>query len=95
MWLVKKALDGLRQSPRCWGQHRDQYLKQFRAVDPTFSELTLVQAQCDTCVLVIKADHLLVGWLLTYVDDILAVAKGTSGRTVIGHSHATLEVLRN
>jgi hypothetical protein len=34
VWLVKKALHGLRQSPRCWGQHRDQYLKQFRAVDP-------------------------------------------------------------
>ena len=38
-----------------------------------------------THVWVIKANHLLVGWLITYVDDILAVAEGTSGRTVIGH----------
>ena len=54
-------------------------------MDPTVGELTLVQAQCDTCVWVIKANHLLVGWLITYVDDILAVAKDTSGRTVIGY----------
>jgi hypothetical protein len=50
IWVIKKALYGLRQAPRAWGTHRDAALAAlvFKATDG--SELRLNQLRTDPCV---------------------------------------------
>ncbi len=50
IWLVRKALYGLRQSPKCWGIHRDKHLKTLMSVDTEGNKYTLKRTLCDRCV---------------------------------------------
>ncbi len=58
-------------------------MKRLSAVHPTLGRVWLAQTMCDTCVWVIKSDSGQHGWIVTYVDDILAVAAVTVGQLVI------------
>ena len=85
VWLIRKALYGLRQSPKCWGIHRDKYLRTMVSMDADGNKYTLKRAQCDACVWIIEdANKEIAGWVITYVDDILAVAYEKVGTAVIG-----------
>jgi hypothetical protein len=85
VWLIRKALYGLRQSPKCWGIHRDKYLRTMVSMDTDGNKYTLKRAQCDACVWIIEdANKEIAGWVITYVDDILAVAYEKVGTAVIG-----------
>ena len=68
-FAVNKALYGLRQSPRCWGVHRDNRLLLMKKGDvhfaPSAAEPNLWQ---------VKMGEKLKGFLLVYVDDMLACA---------------------
>ena len=79
-FLVDKALYGLRQSPRCWGVYRDSRLLQMKSKEgihflPSAAEPNLWQ---------IRSEHALVGFLLVYVDDMLACAAPEVLPVVIG-----------
>ena len=41
------------------------------------------QTMCDSCVWVIHSEGGILGWVVTYVDDILAIAAGSVGTNVI------------
>ena len=88
VWIIRKALYGLRQSPKQWGLHRDNFLKQLRTDDLEFGQIMLCQTKCDSCVWVIvqvqgNQTAAVLGWIVTYVDDILAVAVRTCGKNII------------
>lgn len=61
VWLLKKSLYGLRQSPRNWFIH---------LTDLLFAD-GFEQSEADPCLFF---DHHLGVWLLIYVDDVLAMA---------------------
>ena len=82
VWVIEKALYGLRQSPRCWGITRDKFLKELCCYDRG-EAITLKQTMSDSCVWLIQSDKLHLGWLVTYVDDILAVSVGDTGKAVL------------
>ena len=57
VWLLKKGLYGLKQSPRCWNQKINQFLNQFG----------LKQLQSDKCIYCSSAGPRIL--LALYVDD--------------------------
>ena len=77
IWVIRKALRGLRPSPRAWGTHRDAALAKLSFKASPGSELTLRQLKTDPCVWQIISTvggvASLVGWVVTYVDDLLAI----------------------
>ena len=48
-WIVKKAIYGLKESPRAWGDHRDHILKHARLYDNQMT-YRLKQTKCDPSV---------------------------------------------
>ena len=78
IWRLKKAVYGLRQSPRLWGQERDKRLRELR-IKRKKQVLKLVQSSIDVALWTLtKDDDELwdhnrdnLGYLLTYVDDFL------------------------
>jgi hypothetical protein len=84
VWVINKALYGLRQSPRCWGITRDKFLKGLCTPGGEYGPITLKQTVSDSCVWLIHSEKkLMLGWIVTYVDDILAVAVGETGNHVL------------
>ena len=87
IWVIKKALYGLRQAPRAWGTHRDKALAElaFKATDG--SELRLNQLRTDPCVWQLLRTDVqgtsVVGWVVTYVDDLLAISRSDFGVQVL------------
>ena len=59
-------------------------MKTLMSVDTEGNKYTLKRTICDSCVWTIEdADKNIVGWVITYVDDILAVAYERVGKAVI------------
>jgi hypothetical protein len=74
-WLIRRALYGLRGSPRYWGLHRDATLRTLKWQHEG-QEYHLTQCLSDlNAWKVCKADGSTVGLVLCYVDDLLVMAE--------------------
>ena len=56
---LKRSINGLKQSSRCWNEELDKFLKQFG----------FKQSASDTCIYILNSDELLI--VAVYVDDIV------------------------
>ena len=79
VWRLKKALYGLRTSPKAWEEERDQKLGQLRWNGP-HGKVGLVKVESANCVWMIqalddKACSNPLGMVIAYVDDIIAVGE--------------------
>ena len=79
VWKLKKALYGLRTSPKAWEEERDQKLGQLKWDGP-HGKVGLVKVESANCVWVIqalddKACSNPLGMVIAYVDDIIAVGE--------------------
>ena len=80
-YLAQKAMYGLRQSPRCWGLHRDGVLRSMNsdeghhlvqsAAEPNLWAILKGEAKNDD----VEGGELK-GFLLVYVDDLMVVGDG-------------------
>ena len=76
LWIVNKAMYGLRQSPRCWSDYRDDEMRRWR-ISYGKRWLKLEQMRSEPNLWLVKKveDDLnpeeLVGLLLVYVDDFM------------------------
>ena len=70
LWRLKKALYGLRSSPKLWADHLHSIL--------TSSDINLTQLKADRCVHI--GDRVAI---LVYVDDILVIGEATSCQSLI------------
>ena len=82
-YLAQKAMYGLRQSPRCWGLHRDGVLRKMRSEEKHY----FVQSAAEPNLWAIlkgdpmeegSQDEQLEGFLLVYVDDLMIVGEATT-----------------
>ena len=79
VWRLKKALYGLRTSPKAWEEERDQKLGQLKWDGP-HGKVGLVKVESANCVWMIqalddKACSNPLGMVIAYVDDIFAVGE--------------------
>ena len=79
VWKLKKALYGLRTSPKAWEEERDQKLGQLKWDGP-HGKVGLVKVESANCVWMIqalddKARSNPLGMVIAYVDDIIAVGE--------------------
>ena len=79
VWKLKKALYGLRTSPKAWEEERDQKLGQLHWDTPQ-GRVGLVKVESANCVWMIqaledKACSNPLGMVIAYVDDIIAVVE--------------------
>ena len=79
VWKLKKALYGLRTSPKAWEEERDQKLGQLKWDGPN-GNVGLVKVESANCVWMIqalddKACSNPLGMVIAYVDDIIAVGE--------------------
>ena len=79
VWRLKKALYGLRTSPKAWEEERDQKLGQLKW-DTPHGKVGLVKVESANCVWMIqaledKACSNPLGMVIAYVDDIIAVGE--------------------
>ena len=79
VWKLKKALYGLRTSPKAWEEERDQKLGQLQWNTPQ-RKVGLVKVESANCVWMIqaledKACSNALGMVIPYVDDITAVGE--------------------
>ena len=79
VWKLKKALYGLRTSPKAWEEERDQKLGQLKWNGP-HGKVGLVKVESANCVWMIQAleDKTCsnpLGMVIAYVDDIIAVGE--------------------
>ena len=79
VWKLKKALYGLRISPKAWEEERDQKLGQLKWDTPQ-GMVGLVKVESANCVWMIqalddKACSNPLGMVIAYVDDIIAVGE--------------------
>ena len=79
VWKLKKALYGLRTSPKAWEEERDQKLGQLKWDGP-YGRVGLVKVESANCVWMIqalddKACSNPLGMVIAYVDDIIAVGE--------------------
>ena len=79
VWKLKKALYGLRTSPKAWEEERDQKLGQLQWNTPQ-GRVGLVKVESANCVWMIpalddKACSNFLGMVIAYVDDIIAVGE--------------------
>ena len=73
LWIVNKAMYGLRQSPRCWSDYRDDEMRRWRV---SYGKRWLKMRSEPNLWLVKKVEddlnpEELVGLLLVYVDDFM------------------------
>ena len=86
-YLAQKAMYGLRQSPRCWGLHRDSVLRKMKSKEGH----RFVQADAEPNLWSIMKgqgidddrDEWLVGFLLVYVDDLMVASDPTTTSLII------------
>ena len=79
-WIARKAVYGLRQSPKQWGLHRDDEVKKMR-FRVGKKVLKAIQSSIDVAVWILVEDidedfdhkRSTYGYMLTYVDDFLMV----------------------
>ena len=85
LWLVKKALYGLRQAPGCWQRHRDHKLRMMRVYEgkKLFRMFPLKSDQGLWRIADPENYDESVGYAVTYVDDILVMARGGLGSRFI------------
>ena len=86
-YSAQKAMYGLRQSPRCWGLHRDSVLRKMRSkeghrfvqadAEPNLWSIMKGQGTDD------DRDEWLVGFLLVYVDDLMVASDPATTHTII------------
>ena len=91
-WVIRKAIYGLRESPRWWSEYRDQALKGVKTVDPTTGELlTLEQGQVDANILRIKGvGGETLGLMILYVDDVLFLTTESRARAIYDYIRTSL-----
>ena len=76
LWIVNKAMYGLRQSPRCWSDYRDDEMRRWR-INYGKRWLKLEQMRSEPNLWLVKKveddwnPEELVGLLLVYVDDFM------------------------
>ena len=84
-WTLDKAVYGLRESPRWWGEERDKQLTKLRWQDPqTRKTHFLEQCTADTQLWYLREadnERVVLGVLLVYVDDFLLQAPAGSMRS--------------
>ena len=86
VWVIERALYGLRSAPRSWGQERDRVLREMRAgVNERFRLEELVTEKGIWKIIDVGRDGMrkTKGWAVTYVDDVLAVTKGPGAREIL------------
>ena len=84
LWEICGALYGLRESPADWGVHRDQELMQMK-IHFEGKTYKLVQTEEPHLWEVVDNDgHEAEGFLTTYVDDMLIIAKPGLAQAVLG-----------
>ena len=86
-YLAQKAMYGLRQSPRCWGLHRDGVLRKMKSkeghrfvqaeAEPNLWSIMKGQGNDD------DRDEWLVGFLLVYVDDLMVASDPTTTSLIV------------
>ena len=74
-WKIKKAIYGLRSSPRDWQVHRDSVLRDM-LIDWEGQTFLLVQAQSDESLWIVrkKGGGPIAGTMVIYVDDLIVFA---------------------
>ena len=75
VWVLSKALYGLRAAPRAWSIHRDAKLKElvFQSSD---NECWLEQNPVDKCLWHIRGvNNKFSGFMVTHVDDLLIISR--------------------
>ena len=78
LWLIDKAMYGLRQSPRRWSDHRDAELVTVQwEVDGAYYKLDQCVAEQNLWrILEIRgAEEILAGLVTIYIDDVLTAAE--------------------
>ena len=70
MWLLKKALYGLRVAPKRWGLKRDDTMTSMK-VDVEGEEAELIQRNAAKGLWKIVLHEQIIGYLIVYVDDVL------------------------
>ena len=72
LWWVERAVYGLRQSPRWWGEHRDAVLAEAEWESSNFGTLRMKQSEVEGNLwkIVTKSDET-VGFIIVYVDDMM------------------------
>ena len=73
MWLLKKALYGLRVAPKRWGIKRDCTMKSMK-VRVGHRDAELIQCITAKGLWKIMIDDEVIGHLIVYVDDVLVTA---------------------
>ena len=79
MFLVKKAIYGLRQSPRCWSLYRDDKIRSMESP----SGIKFMQSEGEPNLWRIEKDGELQGLMLIYVDDILISGEGETVKEAV------------
>ncbi|CAE7759179.1 GIP [Symbiodinium necroappetens] len=76
LWWVERAVYGLRQSPRWWGEHRDSVFAQARWNSKDRGILRLVQSDVEGNLwkVVTESDEI-VGFVIIYVDDMMLLMR--------------------
>ncbi|CAE7268499.1 GIP [Symbiodinium microadriaticum] len=72
LWYIERAVYGLRQSPRWWGEHRDEVLSQATWHSSEHGQVWLVQSGVESNLWkMTTSDHVTVGFVIIYVDDMM------------------------
>ena len=75
-WILERPLYGLRESPSVWASHRDARLRSARiAVGEMLLVLRQTLAESELWMVLDDVSGILVGLLVTYVDDILYLSE--------------------
>ena len=72
LWFVEKAMYGLRQSPRWWGDHRDSILSEATWTSSEHGQVRLVQSDIENNLWkMVTVKNETIGFIIVYVDDMM------------------------
>ena len=74
VWVIQKAVYGLRQSPKWWSDYRDQMLRNADWIGPS-GRMKLRQSSVEANLWhLLDESDILLGYAIVYVDDIMVLA---------------------
>ena len=72
LWYIERAIYGLRQSPRWWGEHRDTILSKAEWHSTEHGHVQLVQSSVESNLWkMVTSENVTVGFVIIYVDDMM------------------------
>ena len=84
-WAIDKALYGLRQSPRWWGNYRDKVLKEARRQCGD-ENMHLRQCEVEPNLWMIESPTgVIAGYVIVYVDDVLILSSRAQASALYTH----------